>query len=563
MSPLAKYRCIDEPVAVAEVAVDGGAIDARATSHGFNRDVRYAARGGLLDRGVEDPALGAVKRAAGLTTGGGEAAYQDADDGAIGFGVVTRQMQHPNHTMLHMTPLSSSADLDRRRRHLVIGAGPAGITAARALAKAGVAYDHVEATDHIGGNWAHGTYDSTHMISSKRTSALPDYPMPRHYPDFPSREQVLAYIVDAADRFGLRNAIELETEVVECTARDERGMDGWDVRLRLPDGSEHRRRYAGVVVANGHHWDKQVPDYPGKFTGKTIHTRDYKNSGDLAGTRVLVVGAGNSGCDMAVESANTFGHADISMRRGLWFIPKTFLGIPLADYSRWWIPGAALSLAARAIVLASFGSIERYGLQKPAHGIFDADVTPHTTFIDALAHGRITPRKEISRFDGNDVHFVDGTSAVYDTIVWATGYRTSFPFLDDDLFTWTAKGHPEQVAWSLVPGQANLYLIGLIGPRFAPGWLVHRSAQLIALSASTQRHVPFPLVDAVQRVLPGASPFLVGADEFQRVTTTAEAAIRAVGIGARSVGILRQLLRPVEGIAEIVPFPRRHDRIAA
>src|SRR5215472_10663839 len=114
-------------------------------------------------------------------------------------------------------------------RHCVIGAGYSGLAVAKAFGDAGIPYDHLELTDRIGGNWAHRVYDSTHLISSKRSTAFPGYPMPDSYPDFPSGAQMLAYLERFADHYGLTKRIEFGTEVVSCEPVDPRGLEGWRV----------------------------------------------------------------------------------------------------------------------------------------------------------------------------------------------------------------------------------------------------------------------------------------------------------------------------------------------
>ena len=112
------------------------------------------------------------------------------------------------------------------RRYCVIGAGYAGNGVAKAFKDAGIDYDHLEATDHVGGNWAHGVYDSTHIISSRDSTQYSDFPMPRDYPDFPSRREVLDYLNAYVDRFGLRERIEFEREVVSLEPLGPAGMSG-------------------------------------------------------------------------------------------------------------------------------------------------------------------------------------------------------------------------------------------------------------------------------------------------------------------------------------------------
>jgi cation diffusion facilitator CzcD-associated flavoprotein CzcO len=151
------------------------------------------------------------------------------------------------------------------RRYCVIGAGYAGNGVAKALKNAGLDYDHIERNDVIGGNWYDGVYESTHIISSRDTTGYGDFPMPASYPDFPSRDQMLVYLNSYVDHFGLRDQIEFGTEVVRVEPLDDHGMSGWAVEL----DSGEVRHYAGVVVANGHHWRKRYPSYPATSAADT------------------------------------------------------------------------------------------------------------------------------------------------------------------------------------------------------------------------------------------------------------------------------------------------------
>jgi cation diffusion facilitator CzcD-associated flavoprotein CzcO len=410
------------------------------------------------------------------------------------------------------------------RRHLIVGAGYAGNGVAKAFKDAGIPYDHLERNDYVGGNWADGVYDSTHIISSRDSTQYGDYPMPRDYPDFPSREQIVAYLNDYVDEFGLRERIEFATEVVRCEPLDmpgngsrphAPGLAGWRVVVRLPDGAEEVRHYAGVVVANGHHWDKRLPDYPGEFTGATLHSKDYKRVADLAGDRVLVVGGGNSACDVAVEAAGAFGHAELSVRRGYWFLPKSFLGIPLAEWDKPFLPLWLQRRVIKMVARLTFGRYERYGLPEPDHRPFDKHPTVNSQLLYALRHGRVRARPDIARLDGRTVHFADGASAEYDTIVWATGFRVSFPFLDRDLFRW--KGDvPVRVGSMLAPGVANLYVFGLLQPRGGAGPLITAGAQLLAEMTRVQERLDHPLADDLARFDSPSTNMLVGVSETMR-----------------------------------------------
>src|SRR5579875_2628843 len=184
-------------------------------------------------------------------------------------------------------------------RYCIIGAGYSGLGIAHAFQEAGIAFDIFEKNDDVGGNWLNGVYDATHIISSRNSTGYEEYPMPASYPDFPSRQQVLDYLRSYADHYGLRRYIQFGRRVERIEPLDPRGLSGW--RVTLDDGRS--LEYRGVIVANGHHWDRRYPHYPGSFSGKTLHSKDYKNADDFEGERVLVVGAGNSGCDIAVEAA--------------------------------------------------------------------------------------------------------------------------------------------------------------------------------------------------------------------------------------------------------------------
>ncbi|WP_162462708.1 NAD(P)/FAD-dependent oxidoreductase [Mycolicibacterium sp. CBMA 234] len=417
-------------------------------------------------------------------------------------------------------------------RYCIIGAGYAGNGVARAFRQAGIGYDHFEMSDAIGGNWSHGVYDSTHLISSKKSTQYPEYPMPADYPTFPSRAQMLSYLNDYVDRFQLRANIEFGCEVVEVRPLDRTGMTGWSVQL----ASGETRTYAGIVVANGHYWERNIPTYPGVFAGRQLHSKDYKRPADF-GTkeRVLVVGAGNSASDLAVEAAATFGQADISMRRGYWFIPKMICGIPSSELDRVWMPLAVQRPLFKLLLRLSYGSYRSYGLERPDHKLFTKDVTVNSSLMYALRHGTVRRRVEISRFDGHTVHFTDGTAREYDTIVWATGYRTRFPFLDESMFIWE-NGNPQLIEHVLVPRYANIYLWGLVAPRSGAGRIISYGSQFLAECVEAQRLFPIPLSDLVAGRVPARSSMLAGSAEILGRIRLLRHVLRSYGRIARFLG---------------------------
>lgn len=368
---------------------------------------------------------------------------------------------------------------------LVIGAGPVGLAMARALKQRGIAYDHVDAGPGLGGNWRHGLYDNVHIVSSKRSTAFADFPMPADYPDFPSAGQVLRYLESYARAHGLDACIESGRQV---TAVRPLVDDTWRVVL---DVSEERH-YKGVVVCNGHHRDPRLPSYPGQLAAPMIHAHDYRSPADLAGKRVLVIGGGNSACDIASEAARVGASSDMSLRSGYWFLPKTALGRPLTDLPIWNLPVFVQRLILRAIVRLTIGDYSTYGLAKPAQKLFERHPTYGTEILSYLSQGRIKPRPDIVFFDGKLVHFRDGTCGEYDLVVAATGYHNSFPFLPAGLIE--VKNDAVQVYGSAFPANVkNLYIVGSGQPRNGFGNIVTPATALYARLIELQDEIDHPI----------------------------------------------------------------------
>ena len=351
-------------------------------------------------------------------------------------------------------------------RYCVIGAGAAGISALQQLRNAGYEVDCYEKTDRVGGHW-HTDYDALHLITSRDHTFFEDFPMPADYPHFPRRDQIRSYLESYAAHHGHYDIIRFNTaveSVVPIATDGPVGSAGWTVTL--DNGEQHD--YDGVLVANGHLWDQHIPAFEGEFTGKQIHSGSYQNVGDIEGDRVLVVGAGNSGCDLAVDTAQHRIDVDIVIREGRYFQPKMYFGVPrqqvafMSEFN-----AADQDLIARLLAKVSIGEWENYpGMPKPEHEtLADGAVTVNDLLLFWIQHGRIKVRPGIARFEGKTVHFTDGTSGEYDTILYATGFKPSLPFLDESLLQ-RSKGVPLRYAGGIVPvGLEKLYYIGLSAAR--------------------------------------------------------------------------------------------------
>ncbi|WP_279579496.1 flavin-containing monooxygenase [Fodinicola feengrottensis] len=201
----------------------------------------------------------------------------------------------------------------RTDRACVIGAGSSGIASCQVLNARGVGFgfDCFEAGSRVGGNWRYlndngmsSAYRSLHINTSRQLMQYAAYPMPADYPTYPGHAQIAGYFDNYVDHFGLREKIAFQTTVESV---EPRSGGGFEVNVRAVDGDRRTDTYGAVLVANGHHWDPRWPVFPGAdgFTGRQRHSHDYKTPDDLADRRVLVLGIGNSACDLAVESSRT------------------------------------------------------------------------------------------------------------------------------------------------------------------------------------------------------------------------------------------------------------------
>ena len=348
-------------------------------------------------------------------------------------------------------------------RYLVIGAGAAGLATFDTLLGEGFEVDCLERNATVGGHWQ-TDYESLHLITSRDISGFVGAPMPAEYPVYPSRDQMRDYLVGFATSRGLLDKIRFGVSVEGVVPIGPAGRDGWTVTSS--DGSV--TTYDAVVVANGHLWDSFVPDFPGEFTGKQMHSGEYRTVADIDGTRVLVVGSGNSGCDLAVDVANARLDSYISVRRGQTFQPKAVFGRPRAEL-RWLakLPLVVNERVSRLLVDIVVGKPAVYrGLPEPqVRNLNKQPPVVNNLLLYWIQHGRITAVPGVTRLDGRTVHFTDGTSREFDTLLYATGFNVTFPFLDHSLFTWR-DGAPLRTAGMILPvGVENLYFIGLVAPR--------------------------------------------------------------------------------------------------
>ncbi|MEM9739624.1 MAG: NAD(P)-binding domain-containing protein [Pseudomonadota bacterium] len=387
----------------------------------------------------------------------------------------------------------------------IIGAGCSGFTMAKRLKDYGIAYDCIEMSDNIGGNWyfqnpngASACYQSLHIDTSKWRLAFEDFPVPDAWPDFPHHSQLLNYFHDYVDHFGLRDSIMFNTKV-EHARRIEN--ERWEVTL----SSGETRSYRALIVANGHHWDPRIPqDYPGDFDGYQIHSHVYRDPFepyDFRGKNVLIVGAGNSAMDIASELSQRpiAKRLMVSMRRGVWVLPKYIDGQPAdkAVLPRW-MPNKVGRALARKKIKKTIGNMEDYGLPKPDHEPLDAHPSVSGEFLTRVGCGDIVPKGAMDRLESAGVTFKDGSREDVDAIIWATGYKVSFPFFDDPDLT-PKENHFPLFKRLVKPGYNTLYFLGLAQPLPTLVNFAEQQSKLVA--AHIAGAYEFPEVSQMERVI--------------------------------------------------------------
>jgi dimethylaniline monooxygenase (N-oxide forming) len=327
----------------------------------------------------------------------------------------------------------------------IVGAGSSGLTACQVLGARGIPLDCFEKGSMIGGNWRYendnGTssaYRSLHINSARKLMSYKAFPMPEDYPDYPSHWQVAKYFDDYAERFGLREKITFNTEVVAAEPTGE----GWEVTIKGPDGEQGTESYRAVLVANGHHWQPRWPEppFPGAdaYEGEQMHVHHYREPDMLEGQRVLVLGIGNSAVDLAVESSRIAKKTFLAMRRGAYVLPKFLGGKPIDEASppiSTYLPMSVRRFFMNRLLKMTIGEMTDYGLPKPDHKLLEAHPTVSSELLPRIGHGDIAVKPNLDCFrGGRTVRFDDGSEEEIDLVVYCTGYKIEFPFLGEGVF---------------------------------------------------------------------------------------------------------------------------------
>ncbi|MGM7699492.1 flavin-containing monooxygenase [Microbacterium sp. A84] len=394
-------------------------------------------------------------------------------------------------------------------RYAVIGAGPSGLAAARALQKQGIEIDGYEASHGVGGLWdidnpRSTMYESAHLISSRTTTEFTEFPMATPV-DYPNHRVLREYFQSYADHFGLTALFRFDSRV---TRLEPRGA-GWDLTAASSEG-ETTRWYAGVILANGTLAEPNIPTFAGDFSGELMHTSAYKDARQLDGKRVLIIGAGNSGCDIAVDAVHHAASIDMSVRRGYYFVPRYLFGRPSDTLNQGRPLPARIKQAVDSRVLKMFtGDPVRFGFPKPDYRIYESHPIVNTMVLNHLGQGDLRVRADIARFDGHTVHFRDGSRDDYDAVLLATGYHLDYPFVDRAHLSW--RGAAPRLFLNIFPAAFNgLYVMGMIEAS-GIGWQGRfEQAELLAAYLAAVENAPDSAARFRQRVTSAPWPDLTG-----------------------------------------------------
>lgn len=353
----------------------------------------------------------------------------------------------------------------------IIGAGSSGITACKALLDEKIAFDCFEKGSGIGGNWRYNNdnglssaYRSLHINTNRDVMSYSDFPMPQEYAMFPHHSEILAYFESYVDHFGIRSHITFNTSVENVEKADETGY-----LVTTSDGKT--AHYEHVIVANGHHWKPRYPEpeFPGTFTGETLHVHHYRTPDVLDGKSVLIVGMGNSAVDIACEAAklHTCKQVTISTRSGAYILPNWLGSTPfdkLANPITAKLPMAIQRLLLSITLKLAHGNQEDFGVPKPKRPLLAEHPTISQDLLNLCGRGLIKIKPNIKEFSGKTVFFEDGTAQETDIIIYATGYKISFPFFKNDLLNVEETNDLQLYKRVVHPNLPGLYFLAFIQP---------------------------------------------------------------------------------------------------
>jgi len=346
---------------------------------------------------------------------------------------------------------------------VVVGAGPGGLAVAAALKAVGIDALVIDRASSVGSTWR-GHYDRLHLHTARRFSALPGLPIPSSYGQWVSRDNVVRYLEDYTRHHALRLKLGVAVEGLS------RLGTGW--RLATAGGAIDAGR---VVIATGYNHTPLLPDWPGRdgFRGELLHASRYKNASPYRGRDVLVVGAGNTGAEIAVDLVEGgASRVRLSIRtppniltRTLGPIPAQAIGIVLSK-----LPTKLVDPVVALAQKYAVGDLSQYGLPPAPRGAYSQVVNDgqipilDVGLIDAVKRGKVEVVKAVERFEDKAVVLADGTRMSPDVVIAATGYRRGLESLVGHLGLVDKRGRPVVHGPVTHPSAPGLHFVGYTNP---------------------------------------------------------------------------------------------------
>jgi putative flavoprotein involved in K+ transport len=345
---------------------------------------------------------------------------------------------------------------------VVVGAGPAGLSAAAVIKSKGINPLVLDQSREIGASWmAH--YDRLHLHTVRWLSGLPGLRIPRSEGRWVSRDGVVRYLKEYARFHDLR--VELSTEVGSI----DRDGSAWTLATSLgPIAADV------VVIATGFNREPMMPEWDGAagFTGELFHSAEYKTGVAYSGKDVLIVGAGNSGAEIAVDLVESKARTVwLSVRTGPNILRRDVLGLPtnaMGVVLRK-LPPRLVNSVSSATAKLTVGDLTRHGMPPPAKGLMTRVSEERIPILDVgliglLKKGRVTVVPAVERFEGNEVILRDGVRLQPKAVIAATGFRRGLDRLVGHLGVLDSHGNPTVHGDETHPNAPNLYFTGYTNP---------------------------------------------------------------------------------------------------
>jgi putative flavoprotein involved in K+ transport len=324
---------------------------------------------------------------------------------------------------------------------VIVGAGAAGLSAAAALKRRGIEAVVLEQNPRVGGTWAR-RYDRLHLHTVRGFSGLAHYGIPRRFPKYLSRDEFVAYLNEYADHFGLRIIAGFEAHKI---AKDPHASESWKIST---SGDTWRAR--AVVIATGQYRIPIPPHWPGVeiYKGQLLHSESYSKPSPFAGKRVLVVGAGNSGTEIATDVAeNGAAFVALSIRTAPAIVPRDPFGMPVQRTGILLnlLPAPVADRFGRLTSRIVLGDLTKYGFRRAEWGPFSSKRVPviDVGFVKALKQGLVKIRPALARLTATEAVFADGSAEPFDAIIAATGFSTGLDQLLDAKEALNESGEPK------------------------------------------------------------------------------------------------------------------------